>query len=198
MNYGDLKSLVASYLHRSDLTARMPTFIEHGRILFCNTLRVPECETSATVTLTAGIGALSSDVIAVRAVLGPNRPLRQADLESVSQVTSESVYAITGLNIWAPGCGTVTVYYWERPLTLVGAADATTRTVLSIYPNIWLYAALVSGYRFLDDAENESRMQMRLDEEIRLCNARADRYMTVSAPAMSDRNVNSIAQGPGL
>ena len=180
MNYGDLKTLVGQYLHRSDLTSRLPTFVEHGRIRFCNDLRVPEMETSGSVTLTNDVGALSSDVILVKAVLGPNKPLRQVDIATVSTVTSESVYAITGLDIWAPGCGAVTVYYLGRPQTLWGAADSATRTILTIYPHIWLYAALVEGYRYLDDADNEARMQSRMDEEITRANARAAAYRHVS------------------
>lgn len=198
MDYGDLKSLIASYLHRTDLTTLMPTFVEHGRIRMCQDLRVPEMETSGTVTLTAGVGALSSDVVQIRHVQGPTMRLEWADLDQILRLTSESAYTVTGIDIRAPGCGTVEVYYWGRPQTLVGAADSATRTVLSLYPNVWLYAALVEAYVYIQDAANEAAMQSRLDEEVRRANVLSQRVRHGSRLAMGDASASTLAAGSGL
>jgi hypothetical protein len=173
MDYTAFQTLVGNYLHRSDLSALIPTFIEHGRLRMCDRLRVQEMETYATVTLTAGIGSLSSDVVQVRHVQGPSGALQAADLPQLLASSSEGLYAVVGIDLYAPGCSTVTAYYWERPLTLLGASGSVTRTVLSQYPQLWLYAALAEGYVYLDDKENEAKMQGRLDAEVDRANSRA-------------------------
>lgn len=197
MDYTAFQTLVGQYLHRTDLSALIPTFIEHGRIRMCDRLRVQEMETWATVTLTAGVGSLSSDVVAVRAVTGPTRPLMPAPIEQVRQTTSESVYAVLGLDLYAPGCSTCTVDYWERPQTLVGAAGSATRTILSLYPTVWLYAALVEAYVYIRDMEAEQSHQVRLDEEVDRANRRSDRVRH-PRPVMNDQYINVTAGGPGL
>lgn len=197
MDYTAFQALVASYLHRSDLTSLIPTFIEHGRIRMCRDLRVAEMETWATVTLTDGVGDLSSDVAAIRYVRGPSGPLEEAEIQTVLEATTESVYCVTGLELRAPGCGTVDVYYWERPVTLVGAAGSATRTVLSVHPNVWLFAALVEAAVYLEDDAREVRLQQRLDAEIAQANAAASR-VRFSRPAMSDTVANIAATGSGL
>lgn len=197
MDYDGLKALVASYLHRTDLTSLMETFIEHGRLRLSDRLRVPEMETYATVTLTSGVGALSSDVAEVRTVKGSRMELLPAPLPQVVESSSEGLYAIVGLDLYAPGCGSATVYYWERPQTLVGAAGSATRAVLSLYPTVWLYAALVEAYFYLQDSENGAAAELRLDEAITRANVRA-RNTRHPRPVMSDIRSNVTAAGPGL
>lgn len=197
MDYTAFQALVASYLHRTDLTAVIPTFIDHGRLRLGDVLRVPEMDASATVTMTGGVGPLPAETVYVRSVQGPTQPLLIADLDLVTTATVESVYAVVGADIWAPGCGTVDVFYTARPATLLGAAGTATRTVLDKYPQVWLYAALIEAYIYLDDAENEAKMTARFDEEVRRANARGNR-MRFPRVIMSDSYANILAGGPGL
>lgn len=198
MNYGDFKTLLASYLHRSDLTSMLPTFVEHGRLRMSQELRVQEMETYATVTLTSGVGALSSDLVAIRHVQGPTRRLEWVNLDNLLTVSTESAYTVVGLDIRAPGCATVDVYYWERPQTLVGAADSATRTVLSLYTQLWLYAALVEAAIYTQDPELEQSWQTRLDAEITRANNLASRVRHGSRPVLNDAGINVMAGGSGL
>jgi len=197
MDYTAFQALVASYLHRSDLTSTIPTFIEHGRVRIGDVLRVPEMESTDTITLTNGVGALDANTVAVRSVTGPTIPLIQADPDTIAFLTSESAYCVVGLSIYAPGCATVDAVTWERPVTLLGAAGTETRPLLTAYPTIWLYAALIEAYRYLDDPENELRMQDRFDEEVRRANNRA-KSVRYAKPAMNDGVINVSAGGPGL
>ena len=197
MDYTAFQALVASYAHRTDLTAVIPTFIEHGRIRMCDDLRVAEMVVSETLTLTGGIGTLNAETVAIRSVQGPTQPLLVADLDIVTTATVESVYAIVGLEVWAPGCGTVDVITYRRPLTLVGDGGTGTRAVLTSYPNVWLFAALTELAVYVQDYQLEQAMQARMDAEIQRANARANRIKFPRA-ITSDSYVNVTAGGPGL
>jgi hypothetical protein len=197
LTYTDLQTAVASYLHRSDLTSLLPSFIEYGRIRLFDRLRVPEMVQKATITLTSGEGALSQDLVAIHSVLDDTDPLEAVALHEARQFGS-GVYAVQGVTLVAPGYSSLEVIWYDRPLTLVGASGSATRTVLDAYPQLWLQAALAEGFRYLDDTENEQKALQRLESEVVSANARASTSMFPSAPAMRDRGRNVYAGGSGL
>jgi hypothetical protein len=196
MTYTELQTAVANYLHRTDLASFLPSFIEYGRIRLFDQLRCPEMLTRAAVTLTAGEGALSQDCVSIKAVLDDTTPLNQVGLDEVKAYSS-GVYAVQGLTLLAPGYSSLNVVYWERPLTLVGASGSATRTVLEAYPQLWIQAALVEGFAYLDDTENEDKARTRLEDEITKANARAMRVI-YPVPVVRNTFVNVTAGGTGL
>jgi hypothetical protein len=169
MTYGDLKSQVAAYLHRTNLTAQIINFVEYGRINFSDTLRVGEMVAKQTVTLTNSEGALSQDMVELIEVLDGTKPIPLMTLAWSRD--GAWGYSIQGQTI-VSGTTPLEVIHYARPLTFVGSADSATRTVLDAYPQIWIQAALKEGFRFLDDERNEAKADARLRDLITEANRR--------------------------
>ena len=195
MNYGEFKTQVAQYLHRGDLTSIIPTFIEYGRIRMCDDLRVREMEVTQTVTLTAGVGALSGDLLDIRSVWDTQgRELVRVNLANLNRYPTASAWAVRGLDILSPGSTDLDVTYYGRPVTFIGAADSATRDVLEAYPQVWLQAALVEAYRYLNDEQNEVLATQRMTEEIRRANAAARRSLVGASPAVDTDRISFISE----
>ena len=199
MNYGAFKTQVAQYLHRTDLTSLVPTFIENGRIRLFDQLRVPEMVRRSTLSLSSGEGALSQDFVGIRTVYdaSDNQPLDQVSLDAV-RVYTTGVYAVQGQTLVAPGYTSLEVIWYERPLTFLGAADSATRTLLDAYPLLWLQAALVEGNIYIDDAEAEQKARARLDAEVQAANVRAFKSMFGPGHVSSGLGVNVVCGDSGL
>lgn len=199
MNYGDLKTQVALFLHRSDLTTIIPDFIEYGRIRLFDQLSVPEMLQRSTLSLTSGEGALSQDLVGIRTVYDAANsiPLNQVSLDIV-RVYSGGAFAVQGQTLVAPGYSELEVIWYERPLTFVGAADSATRTLLDAYPQLWLQAAMVEGFIYLDDAEGEQKARARLDAEVQAANARANKSQFAPGHAPTNYFTDVTCSGSGL
>jgi hypothetical protein len=79
MTYGELKTLIAGYIKRDDLSAEIAGFIDRARVRIGNDLRARDNRAEATISVTSGAGILPTnfaEVIAVRD--SDNRPLRAA------------------------------------------------------------------------------------------------------------------------
>lgn len=169
--YTTFQAMVADHLHRSDLTTQIPDFIEAGRIRMSQVLRVPDMGATGTVTITSGAGTLPTGTVQVLSVKDTYE-LRQVPLEEIP-IYDSGVYAIRGLTLLVPGGSSVTVSYLAAPATLLGAAGSATRTVLDAFPQIWLQAALIEAYRWLDDERNEAKAAARFAEEVAQANSSA-------------------------
>lgn len=198
MNYGAFKTLVASYLHRSDQTSNIPNFIELGRIRATERLRVPEMEAKQTILLTNGEGTVDEDLVGVRAVKYDDLELLQVSPNQLDSSITGTTYTLWGSTIACPGLSSVDMYCYLRPESLLSAADSATRTLLTYYPEIWLQAALVEGFRYLDDTDGELKAQDRLDTAVIAANARAEHSRHGPGLAMSDPMANITAGGSGL
>lgn len=66
MTYAELKTNIADWLHRSDLTAKIDTFIDLFEARVNRSLRVPEMEKRATATPTDEYVALPDDFLELR------------------------------------------------------------------------------------------------------------------------------------
>ena len=67
-NYGELKTAVANWLERSDLTSRIPEFIAFGEDRIGTDLRVRAMETSADVTISGQTVALPARYLGTQSI----------------------------------------------------------------------------------------------------------------------------------
>ena len=67
-NYSDLKTQVANYLGRSDLTSQIPTFISFAELRLSRDIRIRQMLKTATATMTGGDSTvgLPSDFLQMR------------------------------------------------------------------------------------------------------------------------------------
>jgi hypothetical protein len=173
--YGALKTEVANWLNRADLTAQIPSFIELARVGF-NTdadFRTREMTLRKTATLSAGdyrialpTGWLDAINIQVTGANGVSKKLEYVtpgDMDNaratqsmgyvISTDTVPKYYNIMGSELEVtptPGadCTFEMLYYAE---IAAFSADSDTNWLLTKHPGAYLYGALMHAAPYVDD-----------------------------------------------
>lgn len=163
MTNAELQQLVANYMHRTDLAADIPGFIELARTRINRDMRVRENIITAPEVPTVNPRDLPLDFLEMRDIyyLPGSRRLtltlvgrkqlnnNQAALNGTQR---PQFYSIDGIQLETQPGGTgleFTLIYYAAVPELV--ADADTNLLLSVYPMTWLYATLIEGHTFTQD-----------------------------------------------
>lgn len=160
--YSDLKTAVANYLARTDLTTQIPDFISLAELRMQRELRIRQMLVSATPVTVAGTKtvALPNDFIEVRDLVvdgNPAQPLNYfapAALSRNSRTTQSgkpSDYTILAsdfqLSPIPDGAYDLILLYYAKPTPL---SDANTSNVfLANVPDMLLYASLLEAEPYL-------------------------------------------------
>lgn len=162
--YSELKTAVSNWLARSDLTDRIPEFIALAEARMSRALETRTQEKRATSTLTVGDAyvLLPSDLRSVRSVKLQTSPVEVLDYLSPEAIDSNypttgngmpRAYTVIGGEIkFAPAPDddyTVEITYLTGVPALSDAAP--TNTLLTRYPDAYLYGALASAAVYLMD-----------------------------------------------
>lgn len=161
-NYSDLKSAVASYLARSDLTSQIPDFIRLAEIRLRRDLRIRQMLKNATTATTSGDSTvgLPSDFLELRDIFIQDNPEQIVNFLSPSMFhrnarateAGEPVnYTIIGEELqFAPipdDAYTVQMLYFYAPTFL---SDANTTNLFTTNaPDLLLYASLLEAEPYL-------------------------------------------------
>jgi hypothetical protein len=157
--YSELVSEVGSWLNRTDLDAKIPTFIRLFEARMNRKLRNPDMEVTFSFTTVAGTMsyALSSSV----------RQLRDVYLATDTS-TEATTYTVTAETIEFdadPGTGQ-TVYY-SAFVTLSGLSSGNpSNWLLDDHPDAYLYGTLAEAYAHLRDEEAAATYKGLTDEAI--------------------------------
>lgn len=168
-NYTELKASVADWLNRSDLTNQIADFIAIAESRFQDRLRAREMLTRDTLAVSGKYTALPADFLDMESVTvaSPFKKLgllnneqmaeqRQKYLDAPGPVTD---FAIVGDELEAyptPGSATtLDIVYFQKLTPLSDAAP--TNWLLTKYPDLYLFGALISSAPFLKD---DDRFQM--------------------------------------
>ncbi len=168
MNWGQLKSAVADYLSRGDVTVASPlmtTWLELAeQRIYNGTNRIPGLRISAMLTTVASQpldAALPADLLGVERVSvmrgGRKVPLefRVSDWLSPLEGAAGQVmyYTIRGGRIVVGASSPITaeLLYYAKPATPV--ADADTNVVLDTLPSVYLWAMVLEAAAWLRDSE---------------------------------------------
>lgn len=155
MNYTTLQSTIADWLHRSDLTAQIPGFIEFAEERINRALRVRQMETDlAATTITNNTITPAADIVDVKLLWPsgfPNCEIKPQNLATVmasDTLATATLYAWRGMNLRFNGSGDVEgVLYRKVP----SIAVAGTTWLGDDYPSLYLYGALVQAALFTKD-----------------------------------------------
>ena len=185
MNYGELKAQVRSYMHRIDLDAEIPGFIELARQRINRDLRAREMILQVDVTPTVNPFPLQADFLEMRDIyhatgtrrvtlaLVGRKQLNDQKGTELSQ-PSPQFYSIDGLQIETSpdGIGVdFTELYYARQPELVN--DSDTNPTLDAYPTIWLYGALIEGHSFVQDVDLQDKATGIYTAEVTQANTRS-------------------------
>lgn len=163
-DYGSLRSTVAAYLHRADLTSNIPDFISMAEWRIARGLRVSALLTTSDVTISGGgssVAMPSGFVELVNAKLASSgAELHYVPPDTVDRVTGGTVpwaYTLVGSTLvvapsWTAG-GQVSLTYWKKETAL--SDSNTTNWYVTNCPDALLYGALLEASPFL---VNDSRI----------------------------------------
>jgi len=168
--YAELQTAVANWLDRSDLTDRIQEFIDLSEARINRNLRLRLMETAATGTLVAGTRdyTLPTDYIQARTfhlTTDPIVPLAYVTPEIMNRIWAGSTggtpetFTIIGENFRlgpspASADGYSMLYYKRIPAL---TTSATTNSMLTQNPDIYLYGSLLEAEPFL---MNDQRVQL--------------------------------------
>jgi hypothetical protein len=187
MTYAELKSNIANYLNRSDLTSVIDSFIDSTESEFNRRLRVKGMIKRATATLDSQYISVPTDwleAINIQIDSGDFSPLFQQSIESLDvyrksndNVTGQPIYfALVDDTIeFAPtpdGSYTVQLTYYGK---IDALSDSNTSNFLSTgYPDAYLYGSLKHASIYLMEDERvplftaqfeKALEEMRLEQE---------------------------------
>ena len=187
MTYAELKTNIANFLNRSDLTSQLDFFIDATEAEFNRRLRVKDMIKRATATADSQYLSLPTDWLeAINVQLDGNNftPLMQQSIESldiyrksVDNVSNQPVYYALVDNTIELAPTPDTSYTLQ--LTYYGSVDAlsdsnTSNFISNSYPDAYLYGALkhASIYLMEDDRValftqqfEKALEEMRLEQE---------------------------------
>ena len=171
--YANLKTAIADWLDRSDLTARIPDFIALAEARLNRELRIRPMEVRSTLTLTAGqrYFALPGGYLQMRNIqlnTNPVTPLEYITPEMLDRLYGSNTsgkpkaYSLIGDEIQlAPipdSAYTLEVAYYEKFTPL--STDVTTNWLTENAPDVLLYGALIEAEPFV---KNDERMPLWLN-----------------------------------
>jgi hypothetical protein len=168
-NYSALKTTVANYLGRTDLTSQIPDFITLAETRLARELRTRQMLKSATSPMTSGDAkiALPTDFLEVRDLYIQGNPRMPVTYLSPSAFTRDAradesgkpfYYTVLAQEfVFAPvpdGTRTLEILYYAKPTVL---SDSNASNVfLANYPDALLYGALAEAEPYLI---NDARLQ---------------------------------------
>ena len=169
-NYSALKTTIANYLGRSDLTTQIPDFITLAETRLARELRTRQMLKSATSPMTSGDAkiALPTDFLEVRDLYIQGNPRMPVTYLAPSAFTRDARADESGLPVYytvlaseflfAPipdGSRTLEILYYAKPAVL---SDSNASNVfLANYPDALLYGALAEAEPYLI---NDARVQL--------------------------------------
>jgi len=169
-NYSELKTAIASWLDRTDLTDIIPDFIALAETRHKRDFKIRRMETRVTANTIDGseFYSLPDDYVAMRNIklnTDPKTPLEFLTPEIMDRLNAGSskgtpkAYTIKGNNIELrpipDGVYQVEVSYYKHFTAL--SDSNTTNDMLTHHPDIYLYGALVEAEPYL---QNDKRIQV--------------------------------------
>lgn len=163
--YSELKTAVADWLNRSDLTSAIPNFITLAEAKMNRTLRNRKMQTSATLTLSSNYVNLPADWLEnIRVQLNTN-PVTPLVYETPEQILEDSQnYSANGQPLFFSVVGTqlqvlpypdtsygLSVLYYAKIPAL--SDSNTTNWLLTEAPDLYLYATLIQSAPYLKEDE---------------------------------------------
>lgn len=151
-NFGELKTAVAAWLHRSDLTTVIPDFIALCEQRIRQDVRCRAMEASATGSLAAASLAFPTRLADIRRVelAGYQLDYLPPDSFSVVDDTDTHHYTTKGETFYFQrdsGTYVIEYYQWFAPFS----GNSDTNWLLTNYPALYLYGSLAEAAAYTRD-----------------------------------------------
>lgn len=161
MTYTELKTAIADYMHRSDLTAKVDTFIDMFEAYANRTLRTSQMELDATGTTTNAALTLPADFLEMRQVKSGTFSLHYVTPDHILdyQTSTAYVYTLIGGQIRTNANCTLAYTYYQKIPEL---SDANTSNwLLASHQDAYLWGAIAEGMIYSMDEGAAKFLQLR-------------------------------------
>lgn len=170
-NYSTLQTAIATWLHRSDLTAVIPDFIAlaESRINRLLTARGTEIDAPLTATLGSAYIDLPADFGSPIALWQGDKKLifkTSVDLSFAEIAGSPNYWAVKGSQIQLDRLASEAFALTLRYVQNLNLATTDTNYVLSNYPDIYLYGALLESAGFIRDDSRIPIWQQKFEQAL--------------------------------
>lgn len=163
MNYSELKTAIADFLHRTDLTARIPQFIERAEAALFREINVKDLRISVAGTTTGEYATLPTDFSEVVRVTCSYSGT-EYDLDYGSQpvdytMTAPKYFALENnkIRIFGSSTGQAYTLYYTPKVTALSDSN-TSNWILDNASDLYLYASSLEAARFTRDSELENKL----------------------------------------
>lgn len=173
-SYSTLKTEIADFYERNDLTSVVDTFIDLCEAEMQRELKLMTFETTAAVTITDGSGTLPSGFSGARSfswASSPERVLKFVPPDELNRINASSpsvvsYYTITGglIKTADNSTGTLNVTYMAAFTPL--DSTNTTNAILTNHPAAYLYGSLKHAAVYCKDFEGGLAYKGLFDAEI--------------------------------
>lgn len=183
--HATLKSDIAEYMARDDLSAVIPTFVRLGEARIRDAVRCREMETSTDLNITTQTTALPTGFLAARRIIIDSTQYRQLSYVTPEEgwrdyrlVTSGNplFYTIEGSNlvVFPPPADTVTgkLLYFKAFDALSGEDD--TNWLLTNHYDVYLYACLTEAKAYIEDDDQAAKYLTQFEKACDRVNATAN------------------------
>jgi hypothetical protein len=185
--YAELKTNIADFMHRSDLTGVIPTFIQLAESKIANNIKGRKLTTVLTTTLTANTETLSlpADYVSIHSIVVLSTTNSVCSLISDTKLSEYNAkgdkgipkyFSIVGDTIRfsaIPDSGyTVKITYEANLIKLTDVV--TTNFILTNFPYLYLYGALIEASIYSNDPDQVQFYQQKYNEAIAEVNAKFD------------------------
>ena len=177
-NYSDLLAAVADWTHRTDMAAKVPSFLALVETSFNRRLRCREMETAlASTALTSGQFTLPADFLSIKYLQSDTSPPQTLLLttqeylaDKPDQAGTPLYFAISGTKaICWPTSGSIKGVYFAKIPALTSLN--TTNWLMTKHPDLYLFGVIAQACVFTRDAPLEAAMNQRVDRLIASINS---------------------------
>lgn len=157
-NYNDLKTAIASWLHRDDLTTQIPDFITLTESRLNRKLGLTPQETETTLTATIGVRTIAQPAGFVGPIALwmtywlPRMELEFMLPEDIPVMSVNAVprfWTIDALNVAFDCPADRALTFTLRYMTTLALATTSTNSVMTNFPDLYLYGALIEASPYL-------------------------------------------------
>jgi len=166
MNYDELKTEVAAYLHRTDLTAFMPGFVERAEAFLFRELPIKDLTTKVAGTTTGEYFTLPSDLGSISKVtvtIGSSEVALDYMAQPISYSTTyPEFYSFDNGQgrIWGASGQAYTLYYTPNITALSGSN--TSNWLLVNAQDLYFYAVALEAARYTRNTAEVDRVSALL------------------------------------
>lgn len=156
MNYAELKTEVADYLHRTDLTVKIPLFITLAETAMFRDVDPKALEVSTTGIAINSYDYMPSDFDSLTklSITYGGREITldyKAGTEShVSVIPTGYTYEANQIRLWGGSAKQAYTLNYKAKLSPLGSV-VTTNWLLTNAPDLYMYSACLEGAKYLKD-----------------------------------------------